>query len=93
MISSKRVDENPLALKSRAMEPVSFVSAQLFPDNTLSSCTNFYTEQLNSERQGGLQFPKNPTHYCTKTLQSRSSCFLKKKFSKSSEYYNIGPGL
>ena len=38
-----------------------------FPDNTLSSFTNFLPEQVNLEWNGMLQFQNNPTHQGTKT--------------------------
>ena len=38
-------------MESFTIELVSNASAQLFPDNTLSSFTNFLTEQLNLDGQ------------------------------------------
>ena len=38
-------------MESFTIELVSNASAQLFPDNTLSSFTNFLPEQLNLDRQ------------------------------------------
>ena len=39
-------------MESFTIELVSNASAQLFPDNTLSSLTHFLPEQLNLEGQG-----------------------------------------
>ena len=41
-------------------------SGELFPDNTLSSFTNFLPEQVNLEGNGRLHFQKYPTQQCTK---------------------------
>ena len=38
-------------MESFTIELVSNASGELFPDNTLSSCTNFLPEQLNLEGQ------------------------------------------
>ena len=48
---SKRVDQSLLTMESFTVELASNASAQLFPDNTLSSFTNFLPEQLNPEGQ------------------------------------------
>ena len=67
-------------MKSFKMELVSNASAQLFPDNKLSSFTNFSPKQLNLDGQGRLQFQKNHTHQCTKMLRRESLCFLTRNF-------------
>ena len=46
---SKKIDQSPLTIKLFTIELVSNASAQLFPDKTLSSFTNFSPEQLNLE--------------------------------------------
>ena len=48
------------------IELASNASGELFPDNTLSSFTNFSPEQVNLEGNGRLQFQKYPTLLCTK---------------------------
>ena len=55
-------------MDSFTIELVSNASGELFPDNTLSSFTNFLPEQVNlGGGNGRLQFQKYPTHQCTKT--------------------------
>ena len=54
-------------MDSFTIELVSNASEELFPDNTLSSFTNFLPEQVNLEGNGRLQFQKYPTHQRTKT--------------------------
>ena len=47
----RKFDQSHLTMESFTIELVSNASAQLFPDNTLSSFTNFLTEQLNLDGQ------------------------------------------
>ena len=54
-------------MDSFTIELVSNASGDLFPDNTLSSFSNFSPEQVNLGGIGRLQFQKYPTHQCTKT--------------------------
>ena len=48
---SKRVDQSHSTMELFTIELVSNLSAQLFPDNTLSSFTNFLPEQMKLEGQ------------------------------------------
>ena len=70
---------------------VSIASAQLFPDNTLSSFTNFLPEHLNLEGQWEVAIQKRtyPSIYQNVT----EGKFLDKRLSKSSEFYYLEPGL
>ena len=66
-------------MESFTIELVSNASAHLIRDNTLSSFTNFLSEQLNLDGQlvnGRLQFQKYPTHQCTKMLRRENLRFL-----------------
>ena len=64
-------------------ELVSNACAQISPDNTLSSVTNFLPEQLNLEVQWEVAIWKNCTHQFTRSLcfstrnfQSRQNSFI-----------------
>ena len=50
----KRVDQSHPTIESFKIELASIASALLFPENTLSSFTNFLLKQLNLEGQCGL---------------------------------------
>ena len=62
-------------MDSFTIELVSIASSGLFPDNTLSSFTNFLPDQVNLEVNGRLQFRKSPTLQCTRMLQMVNFCF------------------
>ena len=68
-------------------------SAQLIPDNTLSSFTFFLLEQLNLEGQGevALLEVSYPSMYQNGT--ERKFMFFNKKLSNLSELYNVEFGL
>ena len=75
------------------IELVSNTSGELFPDNTLSSFTNFLTEQLNLEGQWEVAISEisYPSMYQNVTVGN--SMFFDEKLSKSSEFYYLKPGL
>ena len=75
------------------MELVSNASAQLFPDNTLSSFTNFLPEQLNLDGQLEVAISEKsyPTMY--QNVTEGKFMFFDKKLSKSSEFYYPELGL
>ena len=80
-------------MESFTLELVSNASAQLFPDNTLSSFTNFLPEQLNLDGQweveiSGLSYPS-----MYQIVTEGEFEFFDKKLSKSSEFYYLEPGL
>ena len=72
---------------------VSNASAQLLPDNTLSSFTNFLPEQLNLEGQGEVAISEISYPSMYQNVTEGKFMFFDKKFSKSSEFYYLEPGL
>ena len=90
---SERVDQSHVIVESFTIELVSNASAQLFPDNTLSSFTNFSPEQLNLESQWevGISEISYPSMY--QNVTERKFTFLVKKISKSLEFYHLERGL
>ena len=80
-------------MESFTIELVSNASAQLFPDNTLSSFTNFLPEQLNldGQREVAISEISYPSMY--QNVTEGKCMFFDKKFSKSSEFYYLEPGL
>ena len=58
-ILSERVDQSHLTMQLFTIELVSNAPAQLFPDNTLSSFTNFFTRTTESARSMGGCNSKN----------------------------------
>ena len=80
-------------MESLTIELVSNASAQLFPDNTLSSFRNFLPEQLNLDGQwevavSGISYPS-----MYQNITEGKFMFFDKKLSKSSEFYYLEPGL
>ena len=55
-------------------------SANLFPDNTLSSFENVLPEQLNLEGHGEVKIRTYPTHHFSKMSQRENFCFLTQSF-------------
>ena len=72
---------------------VSNASGELFPDNTLSSFTNFLPEQVNLEGQWEVAISEisYPSTYQNKTEGYFK--FFDEKFSKSTSTDNLEPGL
>ena len=68
-------------------------SAQLFPDNTLSSFTNFLPEQLNLDGQWEVTISEISHQSMYQNLTEGKFMFFDKKFSKSSEFFYLEPGL
>ena len=94
MISFIRiVDQSPLTKESLTTELISKASLQFFSDNTVSSFTNFLPEQLNLESQ--WEFPISEMFYASKyqIFTERRFMFFDKKFSISSQFYYLEPGL
>ena len=75
------------------MDLVSNAPAQLFPDNTLSSFTNFLPEQLNLEDQWEVAISETSYRSMYQDVTEENLCFFDKKLSKSSEFYYLEPGL
>ena len=80
-------------MDSFTIELVSNASAQLFPDNILSSFTNFLPEQLNLDGQWEVAISEisYPSKY--QNVTEGKFMFFNKKLSKSSEFYYLEPGL
>ena len=70
---------------------VSNASAQLFPDNTLSSLTNAIPEKLNLDGQWEVAFSETsyPSRY--QNVTEGKIMFFDNKISKSSEFYYLEP--
>ena len=81
-------------MESFTMELVSNASARLFPDNTLSSFTNFLPAQLNLEGQWEVatsEISSYPSMYQNVTEGKFMS--YDRELSKSTEFYYLQPGL
>ena len=80
-------------MDSFTIELVSSASGELFPDNTLSSFTNFLPEQVNLE--GQWEFAISEISYPS-TYQAITEGYFKfsdEKLSKSTSTCNLEPGL
>ena len=80
-------------MESFTIELVSNASAQLFPDNTLSSFTIFLPEQLNLDGQWEIAISELSYPSVYQNVTEGKFMFLDKKLSKSSEFYYLEPGL
>ena len=80
-------------MESFTIELVSNASAQLFPDNTMSSFKNFLQEQLNLDGQWEVAISEifYPSMY--QNVTEGKFMFFDKKLSKSSEFYYLEPDL
>ena len=80
-------------MESFTIELVSNESAQLFPDNTLSSLTSFLPEQLNLDGQWEVAISEISYSPMYQNVTEGKFMFFDKKLSKSSEFYYLEPGL
>ena len=80
-------------MESFTIELVSNASAQLFPDNTLSSFTTFLPEQLNLEGQWEVAISEISYPSMYQNVTEGKFMFFDKKFSTSSEFYYLELGL
>ena len=80
-------------MESFTIELVSNASAQLFPDNTLSSFTNFLPEQLNLDGQWEVAISEISYPPMYQNVTEGKFLFFDKKLSKSSEFYYLEPRL
>ena len=80
-------------MESFTLEFVSNASAQLVPDKTLSSFTNFLPEQLNLDGRWEVAISEifYPSMY--QNVMEGKFMFFDKKLSKSSEFSYLEPGL
>ena len=72
---------------------VSKASAQLFPDNTLSSFTNFLPEQLNLDGQWEVAISEISYPSMYQNVTEGNCIFFDKKPSKSLDFCHLEPGL
>ena len=79
-------------MESFTIELVSNASAQLFPDNTLSSFTNFLPEQLNLDGQWEVAISEISYPSMYQNVTEGKYMFFDKKVSTSSEFYYLEPG-
>ena len=80
-------------MESFTIELVSNASAQLFPDNTLSSFTNFLPEQLNLDGQWKVSISEISYSSMYQNVTEGNFMFFDKKYSKSCEFCYLEPGL
>ena len=80
-------------MESFTIELVSHASAQLFPDNTLSSFTNLLPEQLNLDGQWEVAISEISYPSMYQNVTEGKFMFFDKKLSESSEFYYLEPGL
>ena len=80
-------------MESFAIELVPNASAQLFPNNTLSSFTNFSPEQLKLDGQWEVATSEISYPSMYQNVSKGKFLFFDKKLSKSSEFYYLKCGL
>ena len=75
------------------IELVSKASAQLFPDNTMRSFTNFLPEQMNVDGQWEVAISEISYPSMYQNVTEGKFMFFDKKLSKSSEFFYLEPAL
>ena len=80
-------------MESFTIELVSNASSQPFPDNTLTSFTNFLPEQLNLDGQWEVAISEISYPSMYQNVTGGKFTFPEKNLSKSSEFYYLEPGL
>ena len=80
-------------MDSFTVELVSNTSGELFPDNTLSSFTNFLPEQLNLEGQWEVAVSEISYPSMYQNITEGYFKFFDEKLSKTTSTYNLEPGL
>ena len=85
------VDQSHFTMESFTMELVS--NAQLFPDITLSTFTNFLPEQLNLDGQWEVAISEISYPSMYQNVTKEKFMFFDKNFSKSSDFYYQEPRL
>ena len=78
---------------SFTIELVSSACAQLFPDNTLKSFTNFLPEQLILDDQWEVAISEISYPSMYQNVMEGKFMFFDKKLSKSSEFFYLEPGF
>ena len=84
-------------MDSFTIELISNASGECFPDNTLSSFTNFLPEQVNLEGQWKVRVRVSISEISYPSIHQnmteRYFKFFGEKLSKSTSTYNLEPGL
>ena len=80
-------------MESLTIELVSNDSGELFPDNTLSSFTNFLPEQVNLEGQREVAISEISYPSMYQNITEGKFKFFDGKLSKSTSAYNLELGL
>ena len=80
-------------MDSVTIELVSNASGELFPDNTLSSFTNFLPEQLNLEEQWEVAISEISYPLLYQNITEGYFKFFDEKLSKYTSTYNLEAGL
>ena len=80
-------------MDSFTIELVSNASAEMFPDNTLSSFTNFLPEQLNLEGQWEVAISEISYPSMYEKITEEKFKFFDEELLKSTSIYNLEPGL
>ena len=80
-------------MESFSVELLSNASAQLFPENTLRSFTNFLPEQLNLDGQWEVAISEISYPSMYQNVTEGKFMFFDKNFSKSSELHYLEPDL
>ena len=80
-------------MDSFTIELVSNASLQLFPNNTLSSSTNFLPEQVNLDGQWQVAISEISYPSMYRNVTEGKFMFYDENFSKTTEAYYLEPGL
>ena len=80
-------------MDSFTIELVSNASSELFPDNTLSSFTNFLPEQVNLEGQWEVTVSEISYPSMYQNVTEVKFLFHDNELSKTKDYYYLEPGL
>ena len=80
-------------MDSFTIELVSNASGELFPNNTLSSFTNFLPEQVNLEGQWVVAISEISYPSMYQNITEGYFKFFYEKLSNSTSTYNLEPGL
>ena len=80
-------------MESFTIELVCNASGELFPDNTLSSFTNFLPEQLNLEGQWEVAISERSYPSMYQNITEGTFKFFDEKLSKYTSTYNLEPSL
>ena len=80
-------------MDSFRIELVSNASGKMFPDNTLSSSTNFLPEQLNLEGHWEVAISEISYPSMYQNIMEGKLKFFHEKLSKFTSTYNLEPGL